>query len=74
MWEYRYEADSFGCAFATNVEDPVEFAAQIQSALHESEQPRAIYKKHMERARRNCSLESVSSKYEHIYQTMRRAA
>ena len=72
MFEYRYERDSCQSAFAADVEDAVEFASQVEFALEESRQPTARFRKHMQHARQICSLESVSERYERLYQAARR--
>ena len=43
--------------FAAEVENAAAFAEQIQFALHDSQQPSARFKQHLEHARRAFSME-----------------
>ena len=74
MFEYRHELDTYGCAFAANVEESDEFAEQIEFVLHDSQQQAPLFKKHIEQARHNFSMEAICSRYEQIYDTTRRVA
>ncbi|MBI3866513.1 MAG: glycosyltransferase [Planctomycetia bacterium] len=71
LCEYRDDAETWATTVTGHVDDPQQFAAEIQKLHGQCQDPEAVFKMHIRNAVRRYSMEKIAAMYRQIYETER---